>query len=190
MRRHLAQVSDAAFGHVTGQDGRREALRQVQLPVLVLRQSVLVVLRSPGVPLLPRPPALQQHPRPGGHAGVGVYAAVRGRPLDVGEAQHLRVHQVPGAEVLVVTVAGGVAREGVAARVARVFIAHLLQEEEEKKKKEVRRGQTEAVNIPYGRLNVIVAADEDRITAFTFLTQSRQAPGKKDRKIIYKQNFL
>lgn len=137
VRRDLAQVSDAAFGHVTRQDGRGEALLQVQLPVIVLRHSVFVVLRNPGVSLLPRP-ALQQHPRPGGHAGIRVYAAVCGRPLDVGEAQHLRVHQVPGAKVLIVAVAGGVAREGVATGVARVFIAHLVQEDKKEEERQAR----------------------------------------------------
>lgn len=89
------------------------ALRQVKLPMLLLRRPVLVVLRYPRVPLLPHP-ALHQHPGPGGHAGISVYAAVCGRPFDVCEAQHLRVHQVSRAKVLIVAVAGGVARESVA----------------------------------------------------------------------------
>lgn len=127
MGRDLAQVPDAALGHVAGHDGGGVALGQVQLAVLLLRRPVLVVLRHPGVPRVAHP-ALQQHPGPGRHAGVGVDAAVRGRPLDVGEAQHLRVHQVPGAKVLVVTVAGGVAGERVAAGVAGVLIARLLGE--------------------------------------------------------------
>ena len=118
--RDLAQVSDAAL-----HDGGGVSLGQVQLPVVVLRRRVLRVLRRPGVRLLTRP-ALQKDAGAGGHAGVGVDAAVCGRALDVGEAQHLRVHQVPGAKVLLVAVAGGVAGEGVAARVAGVLVSCLV----------------------------------------------------------------
>lgn len=87
-----------------------------------------MVLRRPGVSLLPHP-ALQQHPGPGGDAWIRVDAAVRGRPFDVSEAQHLRVHQVSGAKVLIVAVAWGVAREGVATWVAWVFIASLVEKD-------------------------------------------------------------
>lgn len=89
----------------------------------------------PRVPLIPHP-ALQQHPGPGGHAGVGVDAAVGGRPFDVGEAQDLRVHQVAGAKVLIVAVAGGVAGERVATGVTGVFIARLFQRKTKKKYRE------------------------------------------------------
>lgn len=125
MGRDLAQVSDAALRRVTGQDGRSEALLQVKLPALLLGCAVLVVLRHPGVSLLPDPTL--EHPRPGGHTGVGVYAAVCGGPFDVGEAQHLRVHQVSRAKVLIVAVAGGVAGKGVAAGVAGVFVTGLVE---------------------------------------------------------------
>ena len=118
----LAEVSQAAL-----HDGGGVALRQVHLPVVVLRGRVLRQLRRPGVGLLTAA-HLQEVPRPGGHAGVGVDAAVGGRALDVGEAQHLGVHEVPGAKVLLVAVAGGVAGEGVAAGVAGGLVSRLEEE--------------------------------------------------------------
>ena len=120
----LAEVPQAAL-----QDGGGVALRQVHLPVVVLRGRVLRQLRRPGVCLLAAS-HLQEVPRPGGHAGVGVDAAVGGRALDVGEAQHLGVHEVPGAKVLLVAVAGGVAGEGVAAGVAGGLVSRLAPWEE------------------------------------------------------------
>lgn len=108
MGRDLAQVAETPLCHMARHDGRGVALRQVQFPVLLLGRRVLVVLRRPGVPRLPRP-ALHQDPHAGGHAGISVDAAVGGRSFDVREAQHLGVHQVSGAKVLIVAVAGGVA---------------------------------------------------------------------------------
>lgn len=125
MWRDLAKVSDAALCHVTRHDGRSKALLQVHLPIILLWCSVLMVLRYPGVSRLPHP-ALQQHPGPRGDAGISVYATVCGGPFDVCEAQHLRVHQVSRAKVLIVTVAGGVAWESVATWVTWVFITRLV----------------------------------------------------------------
>lgn len=96
--------------------------------MILLGWSILMLPRCPRVSLLPRS-AWHQHPDPGGHAGISVDTAVCGRPLDVSEAQHLWIHQVPGAKVLIVTVAGGVAGQRVAARVARGFITSLGRRE-------------------------------------------------------------
>lgn len=108
MGRDLAQVAKAPLCHVTRHDSRGVALRQVQFPMILLRCHVLVVLRHPGVPRLPGP-ALHQDPHARGHTGISVNAAVGGCSFDVREAQHLGVHQVSGAKVLIVAVAGGVA---------------------------------------------------------------------------------
>ena len=81
------------------------------------------MLGAPDQTLLGQP-ALK-HPGPGGPTGVGVDAAICGCSLDVGEAQELRVHQVPGAKVLVVAAAGGITGEGVAAGGAGGLISRL-----------------------------------------------------------------
>lgn len=108
MGRYLAQVAEAPLCHVTRHDSRGVALRQVQFPMILLRRHVLMVLRHPRVPRLSSP-ALHQDPHARGHTGISVNAAVGGCSFDVREAQHLRVHQVSRAKVLIVTVAGGVA---------------------------------------------------------------------------------
>lgn len=92
------------------------------------RLAVLQVLRGPGLHAARLAGAALQVEDAGAgrHAGVGVDAAVRGRALDVREAQHLGVHQVVGAKVLLVAVAGGVAGERVAAGVAGGLLPALV----------------------------------------------------------------
>lgn len=66
----------------------------------------------------------------GGHAGGRVDAAVCGGPLDVGQPQQLRVHQVARPKVLVVAVAGRVTGQRVAAGVAgATFVSNLGKKE-------------------------------------------------------------
>lgn len=129
----LAQISEASFRHMTRHNGRGVALWQVQFPMILLWGPVLMVLRYPRVSLLPHP-ALHQHPDPRGHAGISVNAAVCGRSFDVSEAQHLWVHQVSRAKVLIVAVAGGVAWQSVATWVAWVFITRLVKREKKRRR--------------------------------------------------------
>ncbi len=140
----LAQVPDASFCHMTRHNGWGVALWQVQFPMILFWCPVLMVLRYPGVSLLPDP-ALHQHPGPWGHAGISVNAAVCGRPFDVSEAQHLRVHQVSRAKVLIVAVAGGVAWECVATWVAWVFIARLVERESKKGRRRQKHSKSDKV---------------------------------------------
>lgn len=130
--------------------------------MILFRRSILVVLRHPRMSLLPDS-SLQQHSGPGGHAGISVYAAVSGCAFDVREAEHLGVHQVPRAKVLIVTVAGGVAWKSVATWVAWVFITRLAQRERGREREGWRRKKHSKSNEVKQQLQIILT------DALTFL---------------------
>ncbi len=138
MRRALAQVSHTPVrGRVSGGQSRGVALGKVQPAVVLLRWLLFRQLRCPPVSWIRHPVALEHDAgnrrtgSPRGHAtGRGVNAAVCGGSFNVGETQHLWIHQVPGAKVLLITVtAGGVAGQSVTAGVAGVLIAALLEDD-------------------------------------------------------------
>ncbi len=138
MRWDLAQVSHTPIRRcLSGGQSRGVALGKVQPAMVLLRGPFFRQLRFPRVSRIRHPTALEHDAGnrctgdPRGHTtGRGVNAAVCGGSFNVGETQHLWIHQVPGAKVLLITVtAGGVAGQSVTAGVAGVLIAALLEED-------------------------------------------------------------
>lgn len=117
----FAQVPHAALSRVPAGDGRGVAVHRVDFGWLILRpwrfRSITPGLGT-AVSSSPAASQVQRGQQRGGQARRRVDAAVRGSALDVGQSQQLGVHQVAGAKVLLVAVAGRVAGEGVAAGVA------------------------------------------------------------------------
>ena len=129
----LAEVAQAAISGPAGGDGRHIAVDSVQLGLLIIGPRDVSGISPLLWPSMDQGPAARQVHRAqdrGRHTWGCVDTAVRGSAFDVGQPQELWVHQVPRPEVLVVTGAGGVTGQCIAAGVAGAALLSNLEKKE------------------------------------------------------------